>query len=201
MKKRLLITGLIVMSLATFTACSSGDKSEEITAETETTETSSDTETTTVPDTETTITSDAETINASDNEITTIEDTTTETTTKQSEKPIESAAKTEAKAAVTVQEQPAKEAPKLVQAQPSSEAAAAETQTPVAEETHSPTKADAEAFIGSSAASLISAIGSPSSSSYAPSCIGDGEDGELHYNGFVVYTYRENGNEVVDSVE
>ena len=47
---------------------------------------------------------------------------------------------------------------------------------------------------------LIAAIGSPISSSYAPSCLGPGEDGELIYNGFTVYTYRENGVETVEDV-
>jgi hypothetical protein len=48
---------------------------------------------------------------------------------------------------------------------------------------------------------LIAAIGSPNSRSYASSCIGEGEDGELSYNGFTVYTYRENGIETVQDVE
>ena len=63
-----------------------------------------------------------------------------------------------------------------------------------------PTKGDASAYIGSSKSALVSGIGSPNSSSYAPSCIGEGEDGELHYNGFTVYTYRENGSETVTDV-
>ena len=37
---------------------------------------------------------------------------------------------------------------------------------------------------------LYDAIGRPDGSSYASSCIGDGEDGELSYDGFHVYTYR-----------
>ena len=41
----------------------------------------------------------------------------------------------------------------------------------------------ARAYIGQSASSLITAIGSPISSSYAPSCLGPGEDGELVYDG------------------
>ena len=58
----------------------------------------------------------------------------------------------------------------------------------------------ARAYIGQSASSLIAAIGSPISSSYAPSCLGPGEDGELVYDGFTVYTYRENGVETVEDV-
>ena len=33
-------------------------------------------------------------------------------------------------------------------------------------------------------------IGKPNNESYASSCLGDGEDGELSYDGFTVYTYR-----------
>ncbi|MBQ3404476.1 MAG: hypothetical protein IJG63_03550 [Oscillospiraceae bacterium] len=55
--------------------------------------------------------------------------------------------------------------------------------------------------MGSSVESLYSAIGRPNSSNYASSCMGSGEDGELYYNGFTVYTYRdENGSEVVNGV-
>jgi len=63
-----------------------------------------------------------------------------------------------------------------------------------------PTKADAQAYIGKSVSSLIAAIGSPKGSDYAPSCLGDGEDGELFYDGFTVYTYRANGTETVQDV-
>jgi len=56
------------------------------------------------------------------------------------------------------------------------------------------------AYIGGSVSSMIAAIGQPLSRSYAPSCIGDGEDGELIYSGFTVYTYRENGVETVEDV-
>ena len=63
-----------------------------------------------------------------------------------------------------------------------------------------PTKADAQAYIGKSVSSLIAALGSPKGSDYAPSCLGDGEDGELFYDGFTVYTYRVNGTETVQDV-
>ena len=62
-------------------------------------------------------------------------------------------------------------------------------------------KATAESFIGASLDELIAAIGEPESSDYAPSCLGEGEDGNLYYDGFVVYTYRENGTETVEYVE
>ena len=48
---------------------------------------------------------------------------------------------------------------------------------------------------------LIAVIGEPEYSDYAPSCLGEGEDGMLYYDGFVVYTYRENGVETVYDVE
>ena len=48
---------------------------------------------------------------------------------------------------------------------------------------------------------LIAVIGEPESSDYAPSCLGDGEDGLLVYDGFVVYTYREGDSEIVFDVE
>lgn len=64
-----------------------------------------------------------------------------------------------------------------------------------------PSKATAQSYIGKSASSMIAAMGSPTSSQYSPSCMGDGEDGELYYDGFTVYTYRENGQEKVMDVE
>ena len=60
--------------------------------------------------------------------------------------------------------------------------------------------AAARAYIVQSVSSMIAALGSPISSSYAPSCLGPGEDGELVYDGFTVYTYRENGVETVEDV-
>ena len=79
--------------------------------------------------------------------------------------------------------------------EPASEPAADPEPEPVAA-----TADAARAYIGQSASSLIAAIGSPISSSYAPSCLGPGEDGELVYDGFTVYTYRENGVETVEDV-
>ena len=48
---------------------------------------------------------------------------------------------------------------------------------------------------------LYAQIGEPESSDYAPSCMGDGEDGMLFYDGFIVYTYREGDVETVYDVE
>lgn len=48
---------------------------------------------------------------------------------------------------------------------------------------------------------LYTAIDYPNDSAYASSCLGDGEDGELYYDGFTVYTYRDvDGSEVVYDV-
>ncbi len=59
----------------------------------------------------------------------------------------------------------------------------------------------ARAYIGRSVSELTDAIGMPLSWDYASSCLGSGEDGILSYDGFTVYTYRENGMENVVDVE
>ncbi len=48
----------------------------------------------------------------------------------------------------------------------------------------------AQQMIGEDLTALTDEIGKPASESYASSCLGDGEDGELSYDGFTVYTYR-----------
>ena len=48
---------------------------------------------------------------------------------------------------------------------------------------------------------LYALIGEPESSDYASSCLGDGEDGNLYYDGFIVYTYREGDSEIIQYVE
>ena len=59
----------------------------------------------------------------------------------------------------------------------------------------------AEGFVGANVEDLYAAIGYPDSvEDYVPSCLGPGEDGELHYDGFTVYTYRENGVETINAV-
>ena len=62
-------------------------------------------------------------------------------------------------------------------------------------------KALAESCIDKPVAELYALIGEPNSSDYAPSCMGDGEDGNLYYDGFTVYTYREGDEESVYYVE
>ena len=61
----------------------------------------------------------------------------------------------------------------------------------------------AEECIDKPLADLIALVGEPNSADYAPSCLnpGVGEDGNLYYDGFVVYTYREGGDETVQYVE
>lgn len=61
-------------------------------------------------------------------------------------------------------------------------------------------KAIAESFKGRDVNELLEAIGQPLSADYAQSCLGPGEDGELRYDGFTVYTYREDGVETVTEV-
>lgn len=62
-------------------------------------------------------------------------------------------------------------------------------------------KALAEGCIDKPVEELYKLIGEPNSSDYAPSCMGDGEDGNLYYDGFIVYTYREGDEESVYFVE
>ena len=60
----------------------------------------------------------------------------------------------------------------------------------------------AESCIGKDVAELYELIGEPQSSDYAPSCLVDGDDGMLYYEGFVVYTNRlKDGTETVYYVE
>jgi len=61
--------------------------------------------------------------------------------------------------------------------------------------------AKAQELIGKSADELIAALGEPLERNYGPSCLGDGEDGELVYEGFSVFTYREGEKETVKDVE
>lgn len=58
----------------------------------------------------------------------------------------------------------------------------------------------AKTFVDKDVQDLIDALGEPLERSYAPSCLGSGEDGELRYEGFSVYTYREGERETVTDV-
>ena len=104
----------------------------------------------------------------------------------------EAPAPTEAPAAAPVEETPAPVSTEEPVAEPEP------TEEPAVEE---PSLMElAESFVGGEAAELIAAIGEPVSTDYAPSCLGSGEDGILEYADFLVYTYRENGSERVDTV-
>lgn len=64
-------------------------------------------------------------------------------------------------------------------------------------------KALAESCINKSVQDLYAKIGQPKSSDYAPSCNGGegAEDGNLYYDGFIVYTLKEGNKETVVFVE
>ena len=80
-------------------------------------------------------------------------------------------------------------------------APAPEATPEITEEPADDARETARTFIGKTAEELIAAIGAPESSDYAPSCLGPGEDGNLYYEGFTVYTYRENGVDTIRVVE
>ena len=94
---------------------------------------------------------------------------------------------------------PAASAPARKPAQ-SKPAASAPAETKPAEPAK-PTAAQASGYVGSSASALESALGAPTSKSYSPSCMGEGEDGIWTYDGFTVYTYKEGGSETVEAVQ
>ena len=56
-------------------------------------------------------------------------------------------------------------------------------------------------FVDQDAAALTQAIGEPLEKQYEASCSGPGDDGVWTYDGFTVYTYRENGVETVVDAE
>ncbi len=99
--------------------------------------------------------------------------------------------------------------------EPTAEPTPEPTPEPTAEPTPQPTpapteapsmsaeekKALAEGYIDRDVEELYAAIGKPDYSDYAPSCLGEGDDGNLYYDGFIVYTYREDGMETVVYVE
>lgn len=94
---------------------------------------------------------------------------------------------------------PATSAPESKPAQ-SKPAASAPAETKPAEPAK-PTASQASGYVGSSASALESALGAPTSKSYSPSCMGEGEDGIWTYDGFTVYTYKEGGSETVEAVQ
>ena len=85
------------------------------------------------------------------------------------------------------------------------EETAASTEAPTEAATEAAPAADqktlAESCIEKDISELYALIGEPASSEYAPSCLVEGEDGALYYDGIVVYTTREGDVETVYYVE
>lgn len=84
------------------------------------------------------------------------------------------------------------------------------TQAPTQEATEVPTTvsgvdqevlAKAQSCIDKTVEELIALIGEPLTWDYFSSCLGDGKDGVLQYDGFYVQTYREGDTEIVRYVE
>ena len=111
--------------------------------------------------------------------------------------------------AVPQTEEPAPEKPAVKT--PAQEKPPAEEPTPAEPEEDKPAetapakpagdpKAIAQGLVGRPVSELYAAIGKPLASDYAPSCLIDGDDGELTYDGFVVYTERGEGYETVYAV-
>ena len=121
------------------------------------------------------------------------EDKTTET------KPVTSSTNTTTAKPSASTSKPAASAPESKPAQ-SKPAASAPAETKPAEPAK-PTASQASGYVGSSASALESALGAPTSKSYSPSCMGEGEDGIWTYDGFTVYTYKEGGSETVEAVQ
>lgn len=76
------------------------------------------------------------------------------------------------------------------------------TSKPVVEATATPAPTAspmevAESYIDCEVEELIAVIGEPLESDYASSCLGPGKDGNLVYDGFTVYTYKEGSSEIV----
>lgn len=72
------------------------------------------------------------------------------------------------------------------------EEAPVEAEAPVEEpQPANPQLEQAKQLIDANVEELYDAIGYPVDCMYADSCLGEGEDGELYYNGFTVYTFRD----------
>lgn len=88
---------------------------------------------------------------------------------------------------------------------PEKEEAAAQEEAPAQEPEEAPEEPSALetalTFVDQDAAALISAIGEPLETQYEASCSGPGDDGIWTYDGFTVYTYRENGVETIVDAE
>ena len=121
----------------------------------------------------------------------------------------ESAPRTPAPTAqeVTAQALPEKApAAQLEASAPEKEEAAAQEEAPAQElEEEAPKEPSALetalTFVDQDAAALVQAIGEPLETQYEASCSGPGDDGVWTYDGFTVYTYRENGVETIVDAE
>ena len=60
--------------------------------------------------------------------------------------------------------------------------------------------ASAKRYVDKPLSELIAEFGEPLSSTYVSSCLGSGEDGELIYEGFKVYTYKDGDSETIQDV-
>lgn len=101
-----------------------------------------------------------------------------------------------------LREQP-KEPAKELEEQPVPEPASEPVPEPAPEPAPAPAadpKTVAQGLVGRPVSELYAAIGRPTASDYSPSCLVDGEDGELYYNGFTVYTTKEGNSETVYAV-
>ena len=58
----------------------------------------------------------------------------------------------------------------------------------------------AKSFEGKDLSELVAVLGEPLSSEYVPSCLGNGKDGELKYDGFIVYTTQKGSAETITLV-
>lgn len=85
------------------------------------------------------------------------------------------------------------------------EAPAAQPEAPAQEPEEAPEEPSALetalTFVDQDAAALVQAIGEPLETQYEASCSGPGDDGIWTYDGFTVYTYRENGVETIVDAE
>ena len=85
------------------------------------------------------------------------------------------------------------------------EAPAAQPEAPAQEPEEAPKEPSALetalTFVDQDAAALVQASGEPLETQYEASCSGPGDDGVWTYDGFMVYTYRENGVETIVDAE
>ncbi len=88
-------------------------------------------------------------------------------------------------------EEPVTEEPPAEEVPPVEETPAVDPVEPPVEEEANPLFEQALSLIDCSVEELYDLVGMPVDYMYADSCLGEGEDGELYYDGFTVYTYRD----------